>query len=599
MTHINQRRDTAANWTSGNPVLQLGEVGWETNTRKAKLGDGATPWNGLEYAVLPTDLGPMEDRVDALEDDVEDLENTIPNWVPGSYAQGRVVQHLGRFWRAGADTTATPVFPTDTQPTIAASAAQTASGASFNVLLPAGIIAGDLIAVSVGRFGVANGTAPAGWTWENSNSHAAILTKTADGTESGTSVTVALASTPSRLVQAHTLVLRNWTAKSGGNGAGNTTPSLPLTVPLATLDTKSVGIAFCFNSSGSSPGPIAPTEGAIITQRSTDTNSSGVNTVIPGARASANVVFNPQSGYSYGAATLVVAGIAGVASDWELIETSADAQVAFLQSALATLQRNTQWATESTAGVTPYATSAETQAGTVTTKAVTPAGVQAKAATAAEAKTGTSTVRFITPAVGHATYDRKGITNIPVGTYLTPAGMVSGGGAFVLAHQDFFTYPVDVPSPATFSHAGFKVDTAAVGGAVALYVAVYADNGTGTAPDLTQRLAYTTTPAALTAVVDGGTDLAFSAPWVVANPGRYWVASLYIQTTAPTTEPKVLFLGDSLGLGYTFGASWWLNGGRTARSLRATGVASMPTTAITLVPEVWYLPPLIALKRSA
>lgn len=50
MTHINQRRDTSANWTSTNPVLQLGEVGWETNTRKCKLGDGVTAWADLEYA---------------------------------------------------------------------------------------------------------------------------------------------------------------------------------------------------------------------------------------------------------------------------------------------------------------------------------------------------------------------------------------------------------------------------------------------------------------------------------------------------------------------------------------------------------------------
>jgi hypothetical protein len=51
MTHINQRRDTAAGWAAANPVLQLGEVGWETNTRKSKLGDGSTPWNSLLYTV--------------------------------------------------------------------------------------------------------------------------------------------------------------------------------------------------------------------------------------------------------------------------------------------------------------------------------------------------------------------------------------------------------------------------------------------------------------------------------------------------------------------------------------------------------------------
>lgn len=51
MTHINQRRDSAANWTSSDPVLQLGEVGWEVDTRRAKIGDGSTAWNALDYIV--------------------------------------------------------------------------------------------------------------------------------------------------------------------------------------------------------------------------------------------------------------------------------------------------------------------------------------------------------------------------------------------------------------------------------------------------------------------------------------------------------------------------------------------------------------------
>lgn len=47
------RRDTAANWTAGNPVLKLGEPGLETNTRKVKYGDGATAWNALAYSSEP------------------------------------------------------------------------------------------------------------------------------------------------------------------------------------------------------------------------------------------------------------------------------------------------------------------------------------------------------------------------------------------------------------------------------------------------------------------------------------------------------------------------------------------------------------------
>src|SRR5690606_31775803 len=50
---IQQRRDTAANWASVNPVLAEGEVGWELDTGKAKLGNGVDDWTALPYAVEP------------------------------------------------------------------------------------------------------------------------------------------------------------------------------------------------------------------------------------------------------------------------------------------------------------------------------------------------------------------------------------------------------------------------------------------------------------------------------------------------------------------------------------------------------------------
>ncbi len=46
---MQQRRDTAATWTSSNPTLLSGEFGIETDTRKVKLGDGSTAWNSLSY----------------------------------------------------------------------------------------------------------------------------------------------------------------------------------------------------------------------------------------------------------------------------------------------------------------------------------------------------------------------------------------------------------------------------------------------------------------------------------------------------------------------------------------------------------------------
>ena len=49
-TRIKLRRDTAANWTTENPILAEGEPGLETDTGKIKYGDGTTAWVSLDYA---------------------------------------------------------------------------------------------------------------------------------------------------------------------------------------------------------------------------------------------------------------------------------------------------------------------------------------------------------------------------------------------------------------------------------------------------------------------------------------------------------------------------------------------------------------------
>jgi hypothetical protein len=55
---LQNRRDTAANWTSNNPTLAQGEIGYETDTTKFKIGDGTTAWNSLAYAYTAGASGP-------------------------------------------------------------------------------------------------------------------------------------------------------------------------------------------------------------------------------------------------------------------------------------------------------------------------------------------------------------------------------------------------------------------------------------------------------------------------------------------------------------------------------------------------------------
>ena len=48
-TQIQLRRDTAANWTSNNTILAIGETGFETDELRIKVGDGVTAWTSLNY----------------------------------------------------------------------------------------------------------------------------------------------------------------------------------------------------------------------------------------------------------------------------------------------------------------------------------------------------------------------------------------------------------------------------------------------------------------------------------------------------------------------------------------------------------------------
>lgn len=49
---IQIRRDTSERWTEINPLLMEGEMGWETDTRRAKMGDGINNWNDLPYITV-------------------------------------------------------------------------------------------------------------------------------------------------------------------------------------------------------------------------------------------------------------------------------------------------------------------------------------------------------------------------------------------------------------------------------------------------------------------------------------------------------------------------------------------------------------------
>jgi hypothetical protein len=46
---IQIRRGTASEWTAANSILAAGEIAFESDTNKMKVGNGSTAWNSLAY----------------------------------------------------------------------------------------------------------------------------------------------------------------------------------------------------------------------------------------------------------------------------------------------------------------------------------------------------------------------------------------------------------------------------------------------------------------------------------------------------------------------------------------------------------------------
>ena len=79
-TRMQQRRGTATQWTTANPTLAAGEIGFETDTGKFKIGDGTSTWSALSYFMDMSDAGiqtAIDTAIANLVDGAPELLNTL------------------------------------------------------------------------------------------------------------------------------------------------------------------------------------------------------------------------------------------------------------------------------------------------------------------------------------------------------------------------------------------------------------------------------------------------------------------------------------------------------------------------------------------
>ena len=109
---IQLRRGISTTWTSDNPELAQGEIGFETDTGKFKIGNGTQLWNALSYAtVTPADLateiataiaGAALGSTDDLSEGVQNLYFNTSR-VAGALNSGSL-QNISFTYHSGSDT---------------------------------------------------------------------------------------------------------------------------------------------------------------------------------------------------------------------------------------------------------------------------------------------------------------------------------------------------------------------------------------------------------------------------------------------------------------------------------------------------------------
>jgi hypothetical protein len=76
-TRMQQRRGTAAQWTAANPILAAGEIGFETDTSKFKMGNGSSTWSALQYFANAAELASIIDGAPGLLNTLDELAAAI------------------------------------------------------------------------------------------------------------------------------------------------------------------------------------------------------------------------------------------------------------------------------------------------------------------------------------------------------------------------------------------------------------------------------------------------------------------------------------------------------------------------------------------
>ena len=492
-TKLQVRRDTAANWTSTNPTLASGEIGFETDTLKFKIGNGSTAWTSLGYQAAVFNGGTITNALTVSNTSGIDTTGNVTGNVIISTNNGN-----GTNFKVGDDAW---LGDFNTANSLRIKGQQNTANAY--------IVFGDSDATALGRAGTGNLTYGGNTVWHAGN----------DGLGSGLDADTLDGFGTSTANSANTIVVRS----SGGDINANVVNGVrfisnvaigtaPFTVT-STTQVANLNVAI----SGSTSNVLGGAAGSLPYQSAANTTTylarTATNNSYLAFNSSTNAPFwvTPTLSNTYYAAT-TSAQLAGVISD----ETGTGNLVFSTSPTLVTPALGTP-SSGNLASTTGYATANLTGAGTgVLTFLATP--TSANLATAVTDETGSGALVFgtaptITPANAVAA------TSASTAGYIgMPQISVSANTAILATHAGKHIYTTTTSLTHTIpanSNVAFEIGTAitfVTAPSVSLSIAITTD---------TLRLANSTSTGTRTLAANGVATAikVTSTAWIISGNG--------------------------------------------------------------------------------
>ena len=94
---IQIRRDIALNWSTENPILLQGEVGFDMTNNNIKIGDGIKTWNELPYLTTEVDLSEYytKTQIDELLERIELPEDVLQQYYTKEQTDTQITTAIG------------------------------------------------------------------------------------------------------------------------------------------------------------------------------------------------------------------------------------------------------------------------------------------------------------------------------------------------------------------------------------------------------------------------------------------------------------------------------------------------------------------------